>query len=59
PTKVQRLKYYRDASGNPISFSLDEVVYYYQFNARGDVIAITDAAGNIKATYDYDGWQIK
>ncbi|MFZ3589760.1 DUF6531 domain-containing protein [Bacillus sp. DJP31] len=56
PTKVQRLKYYRDASGNPISFSLDEVVYYYQFNARGDVIAITDAAGNIKATYDYDEW---
>ncbi|KEZ48577.1 hypothetical protein AZ46_0216830 [Metabacillus indicus LMG 22858] len=56
PSQQQRLKYYRDADGNVLSFSLDEVVYYYQFNARGDVIAITDAAGNVKATYDYDEW---
>ncbi|WP_201714655.1 DNRLRE domain-containing protein [Rossellomorea arthrocnemi] len=56
PSQQQRVKYYRDADGNLLSFSLDEVVYYYQFNARGDVIAITDAAGNVKATYDYDEW---
>nr|WP_269151600.1 hypothetical protein [Sutcliffiella horikoshii] len=34
----------------------NNIVYYYQFNARGDVIALTDSAGNIAATYEYDEW---
>ncbi|MGG4154292.1 DNRLRE domain-containing protein [Peribacillus muralis] len=49
-------KYHRDADGNLLSFSFNDVVYYYQFNARGDVIALTDKAGNTKATYEYDEW---
>lgn len=56
PNRTERLKFYRDADGNLLSFTFNEVVYYYQFNARGDVIAITDSAGNVKATYDYDEW---
>ena len=30
--------------------------YYYQRNAQGDVIAIYDATGNVKAGYAYDAW---
>ena len=30
--------------------------YYYRRNAQGDVIAIYDSAGNIKAEYAYDAW---
>ena len=30
--------------------------YYYDRNVRGDVIAIYDASGNIKAGYAYDAW---
>jgi len=29
---------------------------YYQFNNRGDVIALTDASGQIVVKYDYDTW---
>ncbi|MCX7571379.1 polymorphic toxin-type HINT domain-containing protein [Tumebacillus sp. DT12] len=55
-SKTEALKYYRDGDGNLLSFSLNDVVYYYQFNARGDVLAITDSAGNVVTTYEYDTW---
>ncbi|OZS77779.1 hypothetical protein CF394_09600 [Tetzosporium hominis] len=48
--------FYRDADGNLLSMRYNEIVYYYQFNARGDVIALTDSAGTVAATYDYDEW---
>ncbi|MCG1021454.1 hypothetical protein [Sutcliffiella horikoshii] len=48
--------FYRDADGNLLSMRYNNIVYYYQFNARGDVIALTDSAGNIAATYEYDEW---
>lgn len=47
---------HKDADGNLLSFRYQDSLYYYQFNARGDVIAITDPAGSIIATYDYDEW---
>ena len=30
--------------------------YYYLYNAHGDVIALTDASGDIVAEYEYDSW---
>ncbi len=30
--------------------------YYYHYNPRGDVIALTDGTGNIVAKYEYDSW---
>ncbi|MEY9867603.1 RHS repeat-associated protein [Peribacillus sp. B2I2] len=54
--REDKIKYHRDADGNLLSFSFNDAVYYYQFNARGDVIALTDKAGSTKATYEYDEW---
>lgn len=48
--------FYRDGDGNLLSMRYNEIVYYYQFNARGDVIALTDSAGTVAAAYDYDEW---
>ncbi|WP_461611878.1 DNRLRE domain-containing protein [Cytobacillus kochii] len=31
-------------------------VYYYHYNPRGDVIALTDKSGDIIAKYSYDNW---
>lgn len=30
--------------------------YFYHFNSHGDVIALTDKAGNVVAKYEYDAW---
>ncbi|KZZ85769.1 hypothetical protein AS29_004045 [Bacillus sp. SJS] len=30
--------------------------YFYHYNARGDVIALTDAQSNVVASYEYDAW---
>lgn len=48
--------FFKDADGNLLSFRYKDTLYYYQYNARGDVVALTDTAGNIQATYDYDEW---
>ncbi len=29
---------------------------FYHYNAHGDVIALTDAQGNVVARYEYDTW---
>ncbi|GAJ40685.1 hypothetical protein B4119_3562 [Parageobacillus caldoxylosilyticus] len=31
-------------------------MYFYHYNAHGDVIALTDEQGNIVARYQYDAW---
>ncbi|MCG6172870.1 hypothetical protein JEG43_01545 [Anoxybacillus sp. LAT_35] len=30
--------------------------YYYHLNGHGDVVALTDASGNVVAQYEYDAW---
>ncbi|MDF2788861.1 MAG: hypothetical protein K0S80_1959 [Neobacillus sp.] len=50
------LNYFSDDTGNLLGFSMNEVNYYYQFNNRGDVIALTNSAGSIVARYEYDPW---
>lgn len=46
-------QYYNDA---PIGFILNDVQYFYVTNLNGDIVAITDADGNLIAEYSYDEW---
>ncbi|MED5051002.1 RHS repeat-associated core domain-containing protein [Anoxybacillus rupiensis] len=32
------------------------VTYYHHLNGHGDVVALTDASGNVVAQYEYDAW---
>ncbi|GIN88534.1 tRNA nuclease WapA [Heyndrickxia sporothermodurans] len=41
---------------NKHSGSTVSATYYYHYNPRGDVIALTDKSGNVVATYSYDSW---
>ena len=45
-----------DASGKPMTVTLDGTLYYYVTNLQGDVVGILDANGNQVATYTYDAW---
>lgn len=46
-------QYYNDA---PIGFILNDIQYFYVTNLNGDIVAITDANGNLIAKYSYDEW---
>lgn len=39
-----------------VGFILNYVQYYYVTNLNGDIVAITDANGNLVAKYTYDVW---
>lgn len=39
-----------------VGFILNYVQYYYVTNLNGDIVAITDANGNLVAKYTYDIW---
>lgn len=39
-----------------VGFILNHVQYYYVTNLNGDIVAITDANGNLVAKYTYDVW---
>jgi RHS repeat-associated protein len=45
-----------DASGKMVGFMYNGTPYYYLRNLLGDVVAITDAAGNVVGTSAYDAW---
>ncbi len=60
--------YETDASGNVVrsyiygengqllAMKKGNATYFYHYNAHGDVIALTDAQGNIVARYQHDAW---
>ncbi|MGG3897827.1 RHS repeat domain-containing protein [Aeribacillus composti] len=60
--------YETDASGNVVrsyiygengqllAMKKGSATYFYHYNAHGDVIALTEAQGNIAARYQYDTW---
>lgn len=50
------LNFTYDASGTPLSFTMDGSLYYYQTNLQGDVIGILDLSGNRVVRYAYDAW---
>ena len=45
-----------DASGRPLSITLNGTTYYYVTNLQGDVTAILNASGTAVVTYTYDAW---
>ncbi|KZZ85772.1 hypothetical protein AS29_004060 [Bacillus sp. SJS] len=42
--------------GQLLSMKKGSNQYFYHYNARGDVIALTDAQSNVVASYEYDAW---
>lgn len=48
--------YFQYNGDNPIGFELNDTQYYYVTNTNGDIVGITDANGNLIATYTYDEW---
>ena len=57
PAKETNTMYFQyDNSGNPTGFLYNGTQYFYLTNQMGDVIGITDNAGNLIATYTYGAW---
>ena len=52
------LNFTYDASGTPLTMSIDDTVYYYVTNLQGDVVKLLDSAGNTVAAYSYDAWGV-
>ncbi len=48
--------YTYDLEGCPLTITTGGETYWYVYNARGDVVALTDTGGAIKARYEYDEW---
>ncbi|WP_084279108.1 RHS repeat-associated core domain-containing protein [Anoxybacteroides tepidamans] len=42
--------------GRPATMTKGGATYYYHVNGHGDVVALTDASGNVVAQYEYDAW---
>ena len=49
------IKYFYGMNG-VVGFEYNNVKYYYLKNVQGDITAIYDEAGNLKAEYEYDAW---
>ncbi|MFB8374542.1 polymorphic toxin type 8 domain-containing protein [Paenibacillus taichungensis] len=49
-------EYTWDDSGSPVAMTKDGLTYYYHLNGHGDVVSLTDQAGNEVAQYEYDAW---
>ena len=45
-----------NSSGKPVGFVYNGTQYYYITNALGDIVALTDANGNVFAEYIYNEW---
>ena len=52
------LNFTYDASGTPLTMSIDGTVYYYVTNLQGDVVGLLDATGAQVVTYTYDAWGV-
>jgi len=45
-----------DADGSPLTLSYQGVTYYYVTNVQGDVVGITDTAGNLLVGFEYEAY---
>lgn len=45
-----------DSNGNTLGFTYNGTQYFYLKNLQGDIIGITDTAGEVVAEYKYDSW---
>lgn len=56
----ERLTFRYDEAGSPVSVyytsNAGNRAYWYVKNLQGDIVAITNSAGTIVATYTYDAW---
>jgi RHS repeat-associated protein len=48
--------YTYDLEGRPLTITYQGATYWYVYNAHGDVVALTDLTGAVKARYEYDEW---
>ena len=48
--------FYYDANGQRVAMDVSGTVYYYIYNAMGDVIGLYDGSGSVVARYAYDAW---
>ena len=51
-----RLHFFYNANGTPISVLYNNTRYYYVRNAQGDIVALTTVTGQKAVTYTYDAW---
>ena len=51
-------EYLYDIDGTVCGLKYNETAYYFYKNLQGDVIAIADDTGAVKATYTYDAWGV-
>lgn len=49
-------EYTYQENGLPLTMMRNNQTYYYLLNGHGDVIELTDQAGNTVASYTYDAW---
>ncbi len=50
------IKFVYDSDNSPIYMEYKGVIYYYEKNLQGDIVAILDANGNTVVEYTYDIW---
>lgn len=48
--------YAYDNRSQLVSMTRGGQTYYYQYNAHGDVVSLTDSSGQIINIYEYDPW---
>ncbi len=56
PETVQFMEFSYDAAGQPLTMTLDGVLYYYVLNIQGDVMGMVDGDGNLLYTMVYEGY---
>ena len=50
------MEFLYDHAGQPYSFVLNNVMYFYVVNLQGDVVRIVDTSGRTVASYVYNAW---
>lgn len=53
-----RLHFFYDGGGTPVSFDYNGSIYYYLRNAQGDITGIIDSSGTQVVSYSYNTWGV-
>ena len=56
PETVQLVELSYDATGQPLTMTLDGTMYYYVLNIQGDVMGLVDGSGNLMLSLNYEGY---
>jgi YD repeat-containing protein len=52
------VRYIYDQNGQIVSMVRGGITYFYHYNYRGDVVALTNSSGTVVAEYDYDAYGV-